>query len=166
MIEKFLFITGLFLEKHTLKLTWTQMLWGLDRAFISAKEISIYALEIVEKCNSNDPDEILLAGLTKSELFKVRELVEKLSIAESYQDANEIERKWLYIILLWMYENKDKLEDPLGKIEIVYADFNYPVSMASFVRYMPSDRNIPSSETGESFLYQQWKFFLEHSLPG
>jgi hypothetical protein len=163
MIEKFIFIKASFLNEHAIRLTWAQLLWGLDKAFISAKEISIYALQIVEKSDVNDPDVILLAGLTKDELFKVRELLEKISIAEGYQDTNETEKKWLYIILLWLYENRDKLDDPLGKVEIVYADFNYPISMSSFVRYMPSEVEIQSSEMGESFLFQQWKQFLEHS---
>jgi len=162
MIEKFIFIKASFLKKHSIRLTWNQMLWGLDKALISPKEISIYALQIVEDDDTDNSDIILLAGVTKNELFQVRELVEKLSGNEDYQDGNSIEEKWLYIILLWLYENRDTIDDPLEKVEIVYADFNYPLSISSFVRYMPSEGSNQSSQTGVSFLYEQWKEFLKH----
>jgi len=138
------------------------MLWGLDKAFISPKEISIYSLQIVEDDDTDNSDIILLAGVTKNELFQVRELVEKLSNIEDYQDKNSIEEKWLYLILLWLYENRETIDNPLEKVEIVYADFNYPIKISSFVRYMPSERNHQSIETGALFLYEQWKEFLEH----
>jgi hypothetical protein len=36
-------------------------------------------------------------------------------------------------------ENKDSYSDPLVLVEQLYADFNYPETIASFVRYMPSE---------------------------
>lgn len=162
MIEKFIFIRGSFLKNHSLRLTWTQMLWGLDKGLIRPMEISIYALQIMEDDHTDNPDIILLAGVRKDALFQVRELVERLSAREERQEKEFIEEKWLYIVLLWLYEHRDTIDDPLGKVEIVYSDFNYPASVSSFVRYMPSEKDSRSSRPGLSFLYDQWNEFLEH----
>lgn len=164
MIEKFTLITASFLRDHNIKLSWSQILCGLDKGLISAKEITIYALNIVEEDTKAIPEIILLAGITKEELFKVRELVEKLAEFENIQNKGNAEDTWLYIVLLWLYEHRNVIEDPLGKVEIVYADFNYPASISSFVRYMPSEESNQYSKTGESYLYEQWKKFLESTL--
>ena len=60
---------------------------------------------------------------------------------ESAANDTEIQESWLYAILTWVYEHRDKLPDPLGIVEELYADFDYPPEISSFVRYMPPSDN-------------------------
>lgn len=162
MIEKYIFITASFINQYSIKITWTELLWGLNKGFISAVQISKYALEIVATKGTDGSDVDLLASVTKDELFQVRDLLEKLAYIEDWKDENATEDKWLYIILLWLYEHKGQIDDPLEKVEIVYADFNYPIKISSFVRYMPLNEISEPLEDGVSFLYRKWKEFLDH----
>jgi hypothetical protein len=52
-------------------------------------------------------------------------------------DAEFVKGKWLYLTLSWLYETRAEHPDPLGAVEQVYADFDYPDQIRSFVRFMP-----------------------------
>ena len=59
--------------------------------------------------------------------------------SEAEESPDKIAGKWLYLLLFWIYENRDVYEDPFQVVEQVYAEFSYPRSMEPFVRYMPSN---------------------------
>lgn len=64
----------------------------------------------------------------------------------------------MFLIFLWVFINRDKYQDPLGVVEELYADFDYPESIASIVRYMPA---IDPSLEGENQLFKNWSDILE-----
>ena len=73
----------------------------------------------------------------------------------------EAEAKWLYVLLSWIYENRSDFDDALQAVEQVYADFDYPQSIESFVRYMPSDEpSLGSIEKDTERLYKKWDSYL------
>ena len=58
--------------------------------------------------------------------------------------------KWLYLSLASLFENKEYMDDPLSVVEDIYADFEYPPEIQSFVRYMPAtDNYAPRDHTAE-----------------
>lgn len=81
-----------------------------------------------------------------------------------------LEKKWMYVALKWLFENRRKIEDALGLVELVYADFDYPAEIESFVRYMPSqcdyDSRAHSVEKNIERLYLNWGAFLSGGLGG
>ena len=66
-------------------------------------------------------------------------------------------RKWAYLELKAAYEMRDRLRDPLGVVEEMYAHFDYPAKVAAFVRYMPPP---PGAPVGEEALYDRWSTYL------
>lgn len=64
-----------------------------------------------------------------------------------------------------MYENIELLEEYLEEIENIYADFEYPEEMESFVRYMPStdgyNPSLHSLAENESRLINNWKSYID-----
>ncbi|CAK7019983.1 DUF2247 family protein [Saezia sanguinis] len=79
-----------------------------------------------------------LAIKDDAEHQSIYELLKK--VAGSLSDYNT--DKWLYIILLYIFNNREKYKDPFEEVEMVYADFDYPEEIESFVRYMsPKDYN-------------------------
>jgi hypothetical protein len=55
------------------------------------------------------------------------------------------------------YQRRHDLADPLGVVEQIYADFDYPESVDRFVRYMPLQAG---DEPGEPALLERWRAFL------
>lgn len=65
------------------------------------------------------------------------------------------------LVLAWIYENREGVADPLGIVEEIYADFDYPGEVAPFVRYMPmSGPDLCSREKNEERMYGNWKAYL------
>jgi hypothetical protein len=64
----------------------------------------------------------------------------------------------LFLLLAWLYENRGKVQDPLGLVEELYADFDYPEQIAGFVRYMPPQ---DPSRVGDSYLVENWRRYLD-----
>ena len=58
---------------------------------------------------------------------------------ESDTDRQRSKRRWLYLILAWLYENRASVADPLAEVEEIYSDFGYPQEVARFVPYMPPE---------------------------
>ena len=59
--------------------------------------------------------------------------------------------------------NRKNLVDPLGLVEQVYADFDYPDFMAEFVRYMPPvgyDPRFLTDAENHDLLISKWDLFL------
>jgi hypothetical protein len=79
-------------------------------------------------------EEIELAGLLESD--SVTKLVNQLAAKEVNQN-DCIKSKWLYLLLEWFFVNKLFINDPLGLVEKIYDDFDYPEEITAFVRYMP-----------------------------
>ncbi|XMB51350.1 DUF2247 family protein [Pseudomonas fluorescens] len=47
-------------------------------------------------------------------------------------------QKWLSVALKWLYENQCHVVGPLGLVELINEDFDFPTEIGRFVRYMPA----------------------------
>ena len=122
--------------RERLKLSWRDALWGYEHQMIGRSAVVDLATDRL--CTgSNDPLEIELAGLTKVETFQVGDLLRELANASPEEGGATARRKWLFLSLAWLFENKASIPDPLGNVESIYANFDYPPEIESFVRYMP-----------------------------
>jgi len=117
-------------------LGWRDVLWGYRRELVSWE----FVVGFAEFCVSNGSActqeiDMVCLGLTD-----IQEIEAKLcSLAESETDILEVgpKEKWLYVGLKWLFEHKYDVADPLGLVELMYEDFDFPVEMECFVRYMP-----------------------------
>ncbi|MNR35836.1 hypothetical protein D3C85_1537050 [compost metagenome] len=75
------------------------------------------------------------------------------------------QNKWLFIALKWLFENKDDISDPLGVVELIYEDFDFPLEMENFVRYMPpQDGYKPEEHSAQQNIeriFYNWHNYLE-----
>jgi hypothetical protein len=107
-----------------------------------------------------------LANLDKDHYWKVPELVAQLIRSEMVIDEELTAKKWLYVVLSFVFDNQSKFEDPLMKVEEIYADFGHPKEISSFVRYMPEtdptyDASEHSQEENLQRLFVCWKRYLD-----
>lgn len=151
-----------FVREH-IGLSWRDALWGYEHQLIGWSVIVDLATERLG-AGSDDPLEIELASLTKMETYQVGDLLRKLASASPEENVVIAQRKWLYLLLALLFENKENVPDPLGEVETIYADFDYPPEIEGFVRYMPvTDAYDPSAHTkdqNENRLFGKWREYL------
>ena len=88
--------------------------------------------------------------------------VSELANAISEQEKSVAKQKLLYLVLNWYFEHREDYTDPLGVVELVYADFGYPKDVSKFVRYMPiPEPALDSTELSIARIYDKWRRFLE-----
>ena len=145
---------------NRVNLLWSDIAYAINRNILPQDSAIEHA--IIKISQSKDYNQVLfdLASLFKGE--SVQPYLNELVRLEKYHDEKSINEKWLYLILAWIFENKDSYVDPLGVVEQVYADFDYPKEVATFVRYMPTEEvPLDTKEMNESRLYKKWEEYLD-----
>jgi hypothetical protein len=147
-------------------LTWSDIAFGYSKRFLGWRTPIEIAVKSIKE-GRTDADILGLASIDKSETWKVGELLQRLAAKEGHQDASSIQGKWLFILLLWLYDNREQFSDPLQEVEEVYADFGYPDIISGFVRFLPPsdgyDPKFHTKEENQQRLYRHWEEYLERS---
>jgi len=145
----FLTASGLLFDVDDLRL-------GLSLGLISPPTAVALAGDAVGR-GATDPSVVEVATLQPDDVVGVRVALRAVDpdAADLYPPASA--RRWVFLELKAAYELRDRLADPLGVVEQIYADFDYPPAVAAFVRYMPPP---PESPTGEASLLERWAQFL------
>jgi hypothetical protein len=145
-------------------LTWREILWGYDHGWINCKGLTELATRRLTTNDPTPPAEVELAGLVVGESSRARALAEELASQERPLSDEVIKRKWLYLILRWLFENRERAADPFALVDELYSDFDYPDEVAPFVRYMPPEDGYYPSKHSETENYdhmlQQWRDYL------
>jgi hypothetical protein len=141
-----------------------ELLWGYDHGWISWDCLTEFATRQLVSKNSNSMAEVELAGLLPIEAYRARDLAEELADNEPPMSEEAVREKWLYLILRWIFENRQRTVEPFAIVEALYADFGYPHEIARFVRYMPpEDQYDPwehSKAENEEHMLKQWRGYL------
>lgn len=88
--------------------------------------------------------------------------LQQLIMLEDKQDMADIRDKWLYLILKWLFERRNDIENVLEIVEEIYEVFDYPDCIVSFVRYMPSEAgDLGSLKLNRERLFENWAHYLE-----
>ena len=143
------------------KLTWKDMFYAIKNGLLPSDSAIEHATVIISESEEYTQTLLDLASQFKGET--VQPYLDELAKLESEQDDTIVNEKWLYLVLDWVFENKDNYSDPLSIVEQVYADFDYPDLISTFVRYMPSDEpDLGSPELNVSRLYKKWNNYLDN----
>jgi len=146
-----------FIKQHTM-LSWREAWFGIEHCLLKSNDIIQLANDLLNEQVSAEIIE--LAYRPKDQ--PVGDILGRLAKGDRFQDPLQIAAKWVYLILAWVYENRDQFADPLGVVEAIYSDFGYPEEMASFVRYMPTEEeDLGTLELNEARLFDKWKNYLD-----
>jgi hypothetical protein len=144
------------------ELGWNEIKFGLDQRLIKPKAAIDRATEQLCAADGAQKEAVELASRTENE--SVAELVLRLADAEKPPTDERMKAKWLYLVLAWLFENRQSLVDALGMVESVYSDFDYPKEVAPFVRYMPMDGpDLGNREQNEARLFDRWNTYLNRA---
>jgi hypothetical protein len=147
-------------------LSWRDALWGYERQLIGWSDVVDIAGDRL-LLDSDNPLEIELSCLEKSEAQQVGELLHVLANNEPDEAGSASDKKWLFLVLAWLFENKGDVPDPLSEVESIYADFDYPPEIEGFVSYMPvTDGYDPSKHSideNKARLFSKWEQYLSEA---
>ncbi|WP_040642892.1 DUF2247 family protein [Psychrobacter aquaticus] len=73
-------------------------------------------------------------------------------------ESDLVSSKWRYILLLWLYENRKGSTTDYDRINIIYADFGYPLDMERFISYMPAHDDYET--LGYQNILNNWNVYL------
>lgn len=144
------------------ELDWIVIKFGLDQQLIKPKAAIDRATEQLCSAGKMPAEAVELAGLSETE--PVAGLVSHLAKNEALVSDEQVKAKWLYLVIAWLFEQRESLVDALGTVESVYSDFDYPKEIASFVRSMPMDApDLGNRELNEARMVDRWKMYLNRA---
>ncbi|MDV4265233.1 DUF2247 family protein [Acinetobacter seifertii] len=145
-------------------LSWCDIKWGYENNLITS-ELPIKKAENIVLTEIYTKAELELSFLIPNQSNDIFPYLNELC-SETNEDST-IREKWLYILLSWLWLNRESFEDPLDEVESIYTDFAYPAEMDSFIKYMPpTDRYDPSLYSyAENInrLMKNWESYLQKS---
>lgn len=125
-----------FARQHA-SLNWQDWHWAFHKGLIAQDDLIQLACELI--FHSEDDGALLeLASVLHEDRQHVEGILGNLAKSSPKLEADESEEKWLYILLAWVFHQKQHYADPLGEVERIYANFDYPEKLEPFVRYMPA----------------------------
>lgn len=141
-------------------LDWHVLLFAVENGFVEKESVLRYAESQIE--TEANPSQLLLDLAWEKDENSVYEYLIKLANLSSPKDEENLKEKFLFLLLNWIFENREKYGDPLEMVEIIYADFDYPEEISGFVKYMPPQYPLHSSKPENvKQLYENWEKFCE-----
>lgn len=113
--------------------TWSDVRFGLERQLSKPEFAIAFASDLLED-DGSDAETLAIASSRRDE--SIGDAVNALARKEA-EDLSALRERWLYLVLAWIFENRYNIDDPLGEVESVYSDLEYPDEISTFVRYMP-----------------------------
>ena len=148
--------------RQQVNLSWREVEFGLEHRLIAPQTAIDKATDRLSEPGDASPNEVELASLSESD--PILDLVGRLVADETVVPNEEVQAKWLYLVLAWLFESRTSVNDPLGVVEEVYSDFGYPREIAPFVRYMPMvGPDLGNREQNEARLYDRWRSYLDET---
>ncbi|MCE0489996.1 DUF2247 family protein [Pantoea sp. Mb-10] len=150
--------------KNYAHLSWCDVKWGYENNLITS-DVLIRKAENNVLTGSYEKAELELSFITLGESAHVVSFLKELCPEIEQEDNSKIKKKWLFIVLSWLWSNRKSFEDPLAEVEIIYADFDYPPEIEDFIKYMPPsdgyDPSMHSQMENINHLMDKWKNYLE-----
>ncbi len=147
------------IQKHV-PIGWQELKYALDNNIIKQNNIVEHAIFVLDEGILGYDIVLELAILNEYE--DVKPYLSRLIALEEDEDEEFIKSKWLYLLLWVLYQKRNEYDNALEVVEEIYCDFDYPPSIANFVRYMPTDEpSLGSLEKNEARLYEKWKTYLQ-----
>lgn len=157
-------------SKSIVLFNWGDIEWGCQNEIIEWKDAVEFALQQID--DTIDLTVMELALIDPKHTFDIMALVKTIADKSPFFESSS-KRRWLYVALSWIYEGRAEFSDPLGIVEELYADFDYPSDLEPIVRYMPQkdgyDARNFTFEQNEQRLFEKWKKIINHwdwDVPG
>lgn len=132
------------LKQNKIKYDWLTLYVGLELGQIKYTDITNYAVEFLTNHPDTSSQNVIQLAWGEGD-FDYKSLLVNILNESNFNDlylGADIwqfeKRKWRFGILAYLkMKHLDDFEELLNKVTEVYADFNYPEDMDSFINYLP-----------------------------
>ena len=129
--------------------TWNDIYFGVRNKFLDLESVREYAIRCLES-NNDYSEEITELAWPNDDILNVIEIIEKILDKEHDKQSKVTSIKWQYCIIKSLLNERLSFEELSSKLDVIYADFNYPEDMEEFISYMPiKDDYNPTEHTKE-----------------
>lgn len=147
-------------------LTWSEIELGLREGWLSSEDVIAFAASAHQE-GAAAVENSEIAAISPEEPDRLLNVVGALAAREgSTQDAIRI--AWLRILVAWVYDNRTRFPNPLGILEGLYADFDYPDEIHHLIPFnVPSDGYRPQDHTHEeniARLMSMWGEYVDQHM--
>jgi hypothetical protein len=133
-----------------------ELAYGFKHGWLTAADAVQLVIASLEAGAPLSQCEEEIALLRPTELGQMPFLIDELErVSAKETDPAAV---WLFLALAWIYGHRTSFYDPLGMIEMLYADFGYPDEIKRFVRFMPAS---PGLATGLDAIAENWRAYVE-----
>lgn len=132
-----------------------QLAYGVCNGWLSSEGAVQIAAAKMDRCARVTRTEQELARTSPGDSKLVHHLMAELQVSSEPLESRA--RLWLFLALDWLYNNRDKFEDPWEVIEMIYADFDYPSEIDVLVRWMP---HVGPEPPGMVTMEKRWQHYL------
>lgn len=140
--------------------SWPEILWAHEMGLIGWRTLKEFAIAALPSA-PDDEELSRLAHLSNEDAGMAEDIARPLVARDPALDTAVVEKKWLCLLLKQLYEDKSRVSDPFGLVEQIYADFNYPEELESFVRWMPSSEPVRTPEEAAAAMDRSWRTYLD-----
>lgn len=145
-------------------LNWCDVLFSINHGFLSYDAAIEHAEYELGKYNPASENILNLAMLSIEKTFphSIHPYIDELAAELPDSERRKAKEKIMYVLLKWVYDHRSNYADPLGVVEYIYDDFNFPESISDFVRRLPMrGENLGSIERNTDRLFNRWERFLD-----
>lgn len=146
-------------------LNWHDILFAVKNGLLpyeSAVEHAIVELESNENCSQTILDLACLSSEEAKCYHSIQPCLDELANLEPETEKSKTKDKIMFCLLDWVFNHRSYYDDPLRVVEYIYDDFSFPESIASFVRYKPTEQPmLDTIEANVKRLYENWEKFLD-----
>lgn len=125
--------------------TWQEIQWGKQQEIVQSADAIAYAVELLNE-NRKDFSELLNLAIEDGDSDNIDREIAILCHLEENETDERILFIWRKTILEWLYYNTADGNVLQEKIDLLYADFDYPKDMRCLIAYMPVQLSIHKKE--------------------
>lgn len=141
-------------------LTYGDILWAYKNGILGWRTVIQLSIDIVMEKDVPSEEEVNLISVEKDNTSDIIPILEKIQLNKL--DVEEIKRKWLYLLLQYLYNLSITKDKKMGILETVYADFDYPDAISHFIPFLPEIKKIKGEpkKPDDRILYR-WNNYLD-----
>lgn len=121
--------------------TWQEIQWGKQQGIVQAFDAIAYAMELLSE-DRKDFSELLNLAIDDEDSDDIDQEIANLCHLEENETNERILFIWRKTILAWLCDNIADENMLQEKIDLLYADFDYPKDMQCLIGYMPVQSSI------------------------
>ncbi len=148
--------------KNLPPLSWGEIFFGYENKLLSFDLVCLLAKQLVDSLTNPLEEEFALAYFDTP----YYEFLEHLKALSKKDTPANIQEKWVFLLVRWVYENKDNFEDISEIIALIYCDFEHPEELRYMVPYQFFDESFPKieDETDDEWLDRYIEDFLKKEI--